>query len=90
MAYCKQSGRVCPVPMQWKELWDKLLNRRRTGGSWTPPPPLILAAWWETSDAEKSDRFEDHLLWARDHGALDEIAAFVRSLDESKWHHIGD
>ncbi len=50
----------------------------------------ILAAWDHTSNLEKMLRLADHIDWAEKHGSLPEVAAFLRKLDESQWHHLGD
>ena len=87
--YCAENDRVCPMPLPWHQVWDMLSGKKR-GSGWEPPPPLILAAWWETSDQEKRERFELHLHWAAEHGALDKVAQFLRSFPEGEWHHRGD
>ena len=80
------NGRVCPEPQPWNKLWEMLPERERRGASWEPPPPLILAAWWETSDAEKRERFIEHLRYADRHGALGEVEKFLASLSKDQWH----
>ncbi len=52
--------------------------------------PLILAGWWASSDIDKASRLGEHIKWAVEHDALGEISAFLSSLDESDWHHIGE
>lgn len=90
MAYCRENGRVCPQPMKWNELWEMLPDRRRRGHGWEPAPPLILAAWHEAGAIQKMFRLADHIKWARSHNALPAIAAFLRSLREEDWHHLGE
>jgi hypothetical protein len=89
LGYCGENDRVCPMPLSWHQVWDMLPGKKR-GSGWEPPPPLILAAWWETSDQAKRERFELHLRWAAEHGALDKVAQFLRSFPEIEWHHSGD
>jgi hypothetical protein len=65
-----------------------LPETRQTSVGREPPLPLLLAAWWESSDEQKQDRLIAHVQWAHDHGALNTVANFLRSLPESEWHHI--
>lgn len=81
------ADRICPMPTQWNELWERLPERRRVGNGWEPPLPLILAAWHHTSDQEKHERFLLHLHWAADHGTLAEVLAFLETLPPAGWHH---
>jgi glycine/D-amino acid oxidase-like deaminating enzyme len=90
LTYCRENGRVCPMPQQWHRLWDMLPEKSCRGVGWEPSLPLILAAWWEASDEEKKERLEAHLRWASDHGVVDQVAEFLRSLTESEWHHRDD
>lgn len=80
------NGRVCPQPAHWNELWKLLPDRKRVDGGWDPPLPLILGAWASTSDAEKRERFELHLRWAAQHGALQQVADYLNTLQPGNWH----
>ena len=88
IAYCRENSRVCPEPGLWHNLWELLPERRQIGAGWQPSLPLILAAWDHTSNLEKMLRLADHIEWAEKHGSLAEVAAFLRNLTESKWHHL--
>ena len=88
--YCRENGRVCPMPSQWNVLWEMLPNRTREGASWKPAPPLILAAWHDTPALLKMLRLKEHIDWADQHGVLDDVDKFLRSLPESEWAHIGE
>ena len=90
LSSCRAADRICPMPQRWNQLYKLLPERRRDGVGWQPPLPLILAAWWETTDSEKQSRFEQHLRWAADHGALPEVIAYLHSLPETEWHHVGE
>jgi hypothetical protein len=90
LTQCASNDRVCPMPQQWTNLWEMLPNKRRRGAGWEPPLPLILGGWWETSDSEKRERLELHIRWAAEHGILNRVGAFLRSLPENQWHHTGD
>ena len=52
--------------------------------------PLILAAWDEAPHLLKILRVAEHIEWAAEHGALESVAAFLRSLREEEWFHFGD
>jgi len=80
------SGRVCPQPDRWNELWGMLPESRRVGNGWEPALPLILAAWHHTSDAEKRQRLRLHLDWAQTHGTLEAVVRFLDSLPSTDWH----
>jgi hypothetical protein len=88
--YCRENGRVCPVPQQWNHLYELLPDKRPRGAGWEPPVPLVLGAWWEASDEAKHERLELHLRWAAEHDALERVEGFLRSLAESEWYHRGD
>lgn len=90
IAYCRESGRVCPLPPLWNELWEMLPNRARVGSGWQPAPPLILAAWHDTPAMLKMLRLTEHIEWAAQHGALESAAHFLRGLREVDWFHIGE
>lgn len=85
-----KNDRVCPMPPQWKALYDMLPEKIQTPTGWEPPLPLILAAWWHTSPLEKMARFRVHLDWAESHGCIDQVAAFLRDLPEDQWYHCAD
>ncbi len=90
VAYCRENNRVCPLPQQWKRLWEMLPNRTQVGAGWQPPLPLILAAWFDTPAMLKMLRLAEHIEWAAHHGALDPAAQFLRELREEDWYHIGE
>jgi hypothetical protein len=90
LAFCRKNGRICPLPVQWNELWELLPNRRRDGTTWTPSSPLILAAWHHASNKEKSTRLAEHVEWAARHDELSKVAEFLRNLPEHHWHHESD
>jgi hypothetical protein len=76
--------------MLWNQLWELLPDRKRVGLGWQPPLPLILAAWWETTDQDKQQRLLKHIHWAYDHGVLEKINQYLRSLSENQWHHLNE
>jgi len=85
LEFVRAEGRVCPMPQKWNELWELLPERRRVGVGWEPPLPLILSAWWHASAMQKQERLAEHLRHAADHGALDSVERFLRSLRPDEW-----
>jgi hypothetical protein len=61
-------------------------KKRNDNGGWEPPLPLILAAWHETPALLKIIRLREHIIWADEHGAIDEVDNYLRSLKEEDWH----
>lgn len=90
IAYCRENGRVCPMPQRWSALWELLPNRTRVGAGWQPALPLILAAWDDTPGLLKMLRLAEHIEWAAQHGGLEPVARFLRALSEDEWFHLGD
>lgn len=88
LEFVRAERRVCPQPMRWDALWKMLPDRKRCSVGWNPPLPLILAAWWHASDAAKQERLEEHVRYAAEHGNLDEVDAFLRSLTPTDWKYL--
>jgi len=87
--YCSSNRRA--IPCDWKKLYEMLAaKKQKPSGGWEPPLPLILAAWHETMPIEKHLRFKEHIQWASDHGQLEEIGKYLRSLGEEDWYHFGE
>lgn len=80
------SGKVCPQPERWNQVWEMLPNRRQIGASWEPSLPLILAAWHHTSDSEKRERLALHLRWAEQNQYLPDVIKFLNALEPKDWH----
>lgn len=81
-----RNNRICPKPQQWNKLWEILKSKSDK----KVPAPLILAAWWHTSDEEKLERFQNHLMLADESGATHEVKLFLESINESDWYHKGE
>lgn len=91
LAYVTKNGRICPQPRRWNELWKMLPNRKQNeNGGWDPPVPLILGAWHYASDLEKMLRLREHIEYAFQNGAFEQVDSFLRSLPESDWSKAGD
>jgi hypothetical protein len=84
IAYCRENGRVCPLPSLWNRLWEMLPDRTRVGVGWQPPP-LILAAWHDTSAMLKMLRLAEHIQWTARHSALESVRNFLHGMREEDW-----
>jgi len=90
LKYVASQGRVCPAPQRWNDLWELLPNRKRVGGGWDPPLPLILAPSLTNPALPVKMRLQEHIRYADTHGVLTNVDAFLRSLPEDQWLHVGD
>ena len=88
IAYCREHERVCPLPTRWVQLWELLPDRVQVGAGWQPALPLILGGWHHSSDDSKKMRLSEHIEWAERHDGLAAVAAFLRNLAETDWHHL--
>lgn len=88
--YCKKNKRICPMPVFWNELWNKLKNKKKINNKWMPAAPLILAVWYDTPAIMKQIRFMTHLEWASENNQLEEISGLLKSLKEHQWFHFDD
>src|SRR5260370_19524262 len=80
LAFVGESGRVCPMPDRWSQLWEMLHDRRCVGAGWEPAHPLILAAWLDASVIVRMGWIEDHIRYAESHGVLREVDRYLRGL----------
>lgn len=85
--YAKADGRICPMPDYWNQLWEMLPDKKRVGMGWEQSLPLILAAWWDTPLLSKIVRFDGHIRYAAEHGALDEVDDYLRGLKPEQWFY---
>ena len=90
LAYAKANNRICPQPMKWQMLWEKIPDRRRGPTDQKLRVPLILGGWWASSDSDKAERIEEHIRWAYEHDSLDSVDTFLRDLPEEDWYHTGE
>jgi hypothetical protein len=82
-----KNKRVCPLPDSWNELYELLPEKSSNGDDRNPGLPLIRGAWGISSNSEKRYRLIEHIQWAKDHNALNEVYDFLISLPEEKWFH---
>lgn len=71
---------VCPQAGSWARVHTILTRAWEEAGREGPPPPfpLILAGWCYTNDLEKAQRWQETVIWARDHN----IEHFVADVPE--------
>jgi hypothetical protein len=86
LEYVKSDGRICPMPDSWNQLWEMLPDKKRVGMGWEPSLPLILAAW-DSPLLAKILRLDEHIRYAAEHGALDEVDAYLRGLKPEQWFY---
>jgi len=87
LRFVGENDRVCPKPRRWAELYRLLPDTHQlaNGGS-EPAVPLILGGW-DSQDEEKADRLREHIDWAYQHGALEAVDTFLRSLPDAEWYY---
>jgi hypothetical protein len=86
MVEARKNNRVCPKPDRWIQLYEMLPDKQRS----EPAPPLVDAAWDATPSIPKRMCFREHIEWADAHGCLRQVYAFMKSLPEDEWHHMGE
>ena len=89
LEYVRADGRICPMPEAWNALYEMLPEKKRVGYGWEPPLPLILSAWWDTPILSKMIRLEEQICYAAEHGVLDEVDRYLRSLKPEQWFTSG-
>lgn len=82
--FVRDAHRVCPKPLEWQRLFERLSEGVEDT---RPPTPLVLAGWALSSDQERADRLDEQLDWAATHGRIDMVEQFLRNLPEEAWHH---
>jgi len=68
---------VCPKPVVWDRIYQRLRHRWQQGGESgpAPPVPLILGGWAYSNDVEKHSRWQATLHWSRQYGCEDLVPA---------------
>ncbi len=87
LEYVKADGRICPNPQEWNARWEMLPDKKRVSTGCEPPLPLILAAWWDTPLLSKILRLDEHIHYAVEHGVLNEVDTYLRSLQPEQWFY---
>lgn len=87
MVEARRHNRVCPHPPLWQRLYEELEGDRHED---LPPPPTQPWMWSKLSSLQKRLRFREHIDWAERHRKLAVVAAFMDTLVEPDWLHMGE
>lgn len=90
MLVARRNNRVCPRPQRWEEFTALLPARKTLRGVQQPPAAATGAAWALTPPLTKRLCFREQIEWAGRAGALESIMAFMQSLAEEEWLHMGE
>ncbi|RYF19088.1 MAG: hypothetical protein EOO30_00665 [Comamonadaceae bacterium] len=86
----RRNNRVCPRPQRWEAFCELLPPRKTVRGTARPPAPPTGAAWGVTPALTKRLCFREQLEWAEREGVLEAVFAFMQSLAEEEWLHMGE
>lgn len=74
---------ICPLPLAWEILHNKLLAYSSANKKVERPPlPLVLEAWDQATDEEKLLRWLEFISWARKNNCQH----IILSLNESDFY----
>jgi len=90
MLVARRNNRVCPRAERWQELHALLPPRKTPRGEQKPPVPPTGPAWSKTAPLTKRLLFREHIEWAEAQGALENVMAFMQTMPETDWLHMGE
>jgi hypothetical protein len=90
MLVARRNNRVCPRPVRWTEFFRMLPPRKTLRGQQLPPAPVTGPAWDVTPALTKRLCFREQIEWAERAGMLEAVMAFMQTLREDDWLHIGE
>jgi hypothetical protein len=90
MLVARKNNRVCPRPVRWTEFFAMLPPRKTARGQQLPPAPATGRAWDVTPALTKRLCFREQIEWAERAGLLESVMAFMHSLREDEWLHMGE
>ncbi|MEJ5991213.1 hypothetical protein WG902_14520 [Ramlibacter sp. PS3R-8] len=90
MLVARRNNRVCPRPERWNELSKLLPPRKTLRGSQQPPVPITGPAWGATPALTKRLCFREQIEWAESQGVLENVVAFMQTMSEAEWLHMGE
>ena len=91
MLEARRNNRVCPLPLQWKLMYELLPARTDANGRREPTPPInTAAAWRSTPSLSKRMCLREQIEWSAANGCLDAVHHFLSSMKEDEWHHMGE
>jgi hypothetical protein len=86
----RRNNRVCPRPRRWVELYKLLPVRATPRGVLKAPPPVMGKAWTSTPALSKRLCVREQIEWAERAGVLEAVMAFMQSMPEEDWVHMGE
>ena len=90
MLVARRNNRVCPRAERWQELHGLLPARKTQRGEQKPPMPPTGPAWSKTAPLTKRLLFREHIEWAEAQGVLENVMAFMQTMPETDWLHMGE
>jgi hypothetical protein len=90
MLVARRNNRVCPRPDRWDAFTRMLPARKTVRGTLQPPVPPTGAAWPVTPPLTKRLCFREQIEWAEHAGLLESAMAFMQSMSEQDWLHMGE
>jgi hypothetical protein len=90
MLVARRNNRVCPRPQHWDAFTRMLPARKTLRGTLQPPVPPTGAAWAVTPPLTKRLCFREQIEWAEGAGLLESVMAFMQSMSEQDWLHMGE
>lgn len=86
----RRNNRVCPRPERWTAFTALLPVRKSGRGSQRPPASATGDAWALTPPLSKRLCFREQVEWAESLGVLAQAMAFMQSMAEGEWLHMGE
>ena len=78
---------ICPLPILWNEIYQKLDSAwKPKKEDFPPPPPLVLSGWHYSNDLEKKRRWEWTLKWAERNG----LSALIPVITDDQAYFVSE
>jgi hypothetical protein len=86
----RRNNRVCPRPQHWDAFTELLPARKTVRGTQRPPAAATGVAWTVTPALTKRMCLREQLEWAEAVGVLEPAIAYMQSMAEEEWLHMGE
>ena len=86
LTIARRRNRACPMPLQWKKLFD-LMQQQAPAGT-APPLPIDAKAWNTIAPMQKRMRLREQLEWCARYDLLEPATAFLVALPDKDWLHL--
>ena len=86
LTIARRRNRACPMPLQWKKLFD--LMRQHAPAGAVPPLPIDAKAWNTVAPMQKRMRLREQLEWCAQYDLLEPATAFLVALPDKDWLHL--